>query len=156
MRIHDGLIGWLIALGGGGVILGASGLPTLAGQPYGPALFPTLLGVGLVVCGVSLGLTGRRQGLQRRWVDLASWTRSPGRRRRVILVPFTIAAYAAMAPTVGFYLTMTAVLIVLMTALGRRRLETVVIALATAGAIQVLFGGLLRVPLPPGILLPGF
>jgi len=156
VRIYDGLLGWLIALGGGGVILGASSLPTPAGQPYGPALFPTLLGVGLVVCGASLGLAGRRHSLQRRWVNLASWTRSPSRRRRVILVPVTIAAYAALAPTVGFLLTMTGVLTVLMTALGRPRLETFVIALVTAGTIQVLFGGLLRVPLPPGVLLPGF
>jgi hypothetical protein len=71
-------------------------------------------------------------------------------------VPVTIAAYAALAPTVGFLLTMTGVLTVLMTALDRPRLETLVIALVTAGTIQVLFGGLLRVPLPPGVLLPGF
>lgn len=156
MRAHDSLLGILVALFGGGLLLGASGMPTPTGQPYGPSLFPTLLGIGLVVCGASLALSGRRERLERRWLDLAPWTSSPKLRRRVILVPVGIAAYMAAAPALGFLLTTTALLTAFMTTLGRRRVPSVVIALLTAGVIQLLFGGLLRVPLPSGIILPGW
>ena len=154
MRVHDSLTGAVMLLLGIGFLIGSSRFPVPIGQPYGPGLFPSLLGVGLGVCGIVLIIAGRRHGLQRRAVVLAPWTRSRRARRRALLVPIGILCYVTAAPTFGFVLTATAILSTLMMALDRRLLPSLLVAVVSAVAIQLLFGSLLRVPLPPGVFFP--
>ena len=132
MRVHDSLIGVVMVLIWIGLLVESSRFPVPIGQPIGPGLFPSLLGVGLGICGVALIIDGWTRGLQRRLVVLAPWTRSGRVLRRVVLVPVGIVCYVVAAPTFGFVPTAVGILTALMVALGRRPFASALVAVVAA------------------------
>jgi putative tricarboxylic transport membrane protein len=127
--------------------------PEFPGQKYGPALFPRILGVGVIICGVFIirnGLAARRAGAP--WVEIMPWVYEPWRATSFLLTLGMILLYILVSETVGFILIALVFLGSLFFWLGVRPLPAATIAVAATLSIQYFFGTLLRVPLPRGWL----
>lgn len=156
MKLNDAIWGALLILFSTAVLTHVRHFPAIPGQNVGPALFPGLLAVSLVICAVLLigkGLAARAHGGDRApWVELDGWTRS---RRRVLAFAAVLAVnafYILLVDRIGFILTGVVYLGTLFTIFGVRLKWVVPIALVAALVIHYAFYKLLRVPLPWGVL----
>lgn len=150
MRFHDALCGLFLAAFGAGMILLARDFPAFPGQPYGPALFPSLLGAGLVIAGALLTLRGVRAGGHA--VTLDPGLRTGRGAMSVVGVLLAVGAQIAFADEVGFLPLCAASLLLLMLLFGERPARATLIALGATAAIWWFFAEMLRVPLPQGLL----
>ena len=132
------------------------GFPRIPGQNVGPALFPGVLAVAMLVSGAILivsGLKARRAaGATFRWAAAPEWLRS---RRHVLAFAVLVASnvfYLLAVDRLGFLLTAFVYLAALMWVLRVRLAVAVPVALVMALAIHYAFYKLLRVPLPWGVL----
>lgn len=153
MRLNDAIFGLLFAALGALVLIGVQGYPKIPGQPVGPALFPGLIGCGLIVTGILLVRRGWRER-QRPWLVSDEWMRSP---RHVVAFAVLVAGvvfYIAAADALGFIpvsiVLLTAVLLSLRVKLPR----ALVVAVLATLVVHFVFYKLLRVPLPWGLLTP--
>jgi hypothetical protein len=73
---------------------------------------------------------------------------------KAFLVVIALVFYVVAAPSLGFFISGTLILLALFTALGTRPLGAVAVAVLSTWIIQEVFVGLLRVPLPPGVFEP--
>ena len=127
--------------------------PDFPGQKYGPALFPRILGAGLILCGAALvrnGLAARRAGAP--WLELAPWTREPWRVASLLLTLALLLVYILASETIGFIPIALVFLLALFVWLGVRPIPAVLTAVVTTIAIHWFFSTMLRVPLPRGWL----
>lgn len=153
MRTNDVISGLLLILLSLAMIALTASFPAFPGQKYGPALFPRILGAGLIICGVLIvarGLRARRAGAP--WVEIAPWVYQPWRLTSFLLTLGLLLLYILVSETVGFILIGLAFLVALFLWLGVRPLPTLMIAVAATLSIQYFFATLLRVPLPRGWL----
>ncbi len=139
-------------LGGGAAILGAAAFldtlsfPKMADGSPGPALFPQILGVLLVIFGIIVIVqSARPHGGEENHYESVAILKAGG-----VLVG--IALYVAFAHTLGFLITATLILLGLMLMLKARLRVALPAAVAVALFSMALFEKVLRVPLPPGIL----
>jgi putative tricarboxylic transport membrane protein len=147
---HDLVGGALAAALGAGVVLHVRSFPELPdGQP-GPALFPGIVGALLVLFGLVL-VVRAVLGRGRAAVDPDAGI-TPQGRLRALAVLGLVVGYLLLAETLGFAVTMGVLLFLLMWLLGARPLVAVLAAAVTTGFILVVFGELLLVPLPTGLL----
>jgi len=150
MKLNDALSGLLILIFGTAVVVNARTFPSMAGQSTGPSLFPTLIGGGLILCGVALVWSGRGRGAP--WFQADDWVRRPRMVLNFGLVFADLVFYAIAVGRLGFFLTAVIFLSVLLLAFGVRRTRIVPLALAVTMVIHYAFYSLLRVPLPWGVL----
>jgi putative tricarboxylic transport membrane protein len=151
MKLHDTLIGLLLALLGAVVAWQASAFPPAPGAGPGAGAFPLALGLGLAGCGVLLGLGGRIQAGSA-WFEPEAGLRRWRTARNALLVPGALLAYALVVETAGFFLTSFVLLAVLFLAFGVRRRWIAPLAAGVTLALHGAFYSLLRVPLPWGWL----
>lgn len=152
MRLNDALLGAILIVIAAVLAIVARGFPAVPGQDYGASAFPTLIAVGFAGCGVVL----IRQGLREKaplvvWRD---WTRD---RRHIVNVLSIVAAtlfYIFLSERLGFILTTAIILLALLLRFRVRPVTAVAIAIGTPIVMQYLFGNLLLVPLPWGVLAP--
>ena len=123
--------------------------PAMPGQKFGPAWFPGLIAVGLVVCGALLAVHGLRHRAP--LLELPQWVRKPRPAAGVAAVIAGLLFYVLAADTLGFYLTALAIQIVWMRLLGASWRLTLPVALLATVVIHLSFYKLLRIPLPWGI-----
>ena len=128
----------------------------MPGQNYGAALFPQVIAALMAISGAVLvvrGLAARNGGP---WAELPDWARSPRHKLQAAVLLVSLLFYVLAADALGFIPTAMIVLIAVMTSLrGFGRIaSTVLIAAIAAVAMQIFFGGFLRVPLPYGIVPP--
>jgi putative tricarboxylic transport membrane protein len=136
-----------------GMIALTADFPSFPGQKYGPALFPRILGVGVIICGLILiwnGLQARRAGAP--WVAVAPWVYEPWRVTSFFLTIAMLLLYIVASETVGFILIALVFLGSLFLWLGVRPVTAVITTVVATISIQYFFGTLLRVPLPRGWL----
>jgi putative tricarboxylic transport membrane protein len=159
MKLNDAVWGALLLLLAAAILIHVQSFRTIPGQQYGPAIYPGLIAVGLVICAALLivkGLAARAEdGRQVQWMTLAPWTRS---HRHVVAFALTLGVnvfYILLVDTLGFIPTGVIYLSVLFAAFGVRPIWIVPIALVLTLTIHTAFYKLLRVPLPWG-LLQGF
>lgn len=153
MRANDALSGLIIIVLSLAMLALTLSFPAFIGQKYGPALFPRVLGTGLILCGIVLmwnGITSRKAGAE--WIEIAPWVRDPWRRTSFILVLALLLLYILVSETVGFIPIAFLFLLTLFLWLGVRLFTAVVIAAAATLAIHWFFSTMLRVPLPRGWL----
>lgn len=153
MRANDALSGVLLIVLAAAMIALTIEFPAFPGQRYGPALFPRVLGAGLILCGAILvwrGLVARRGG--ERWVVWPDWTRDPARVLSFALVLGAILLYILASERVGFILVALVVLAALFLWFGVRWIVALPVALAATLAIHWFFASAMRVPLPRGWL----
>jgi putative tricarboxylic transport membrane protein len=123
----------------------------MPGQPVGPSLFPTVVGVGLIVLGAALTLGGARR-TDGPWIAFDEWTGRPRMILNVTLVTGAVLFYAITVDWLGFLIAALLFLIALFLAFGVRRTHVVPLALAVTLFVHYGFYTLLRVPLPWGLL----
>jgi putative tricarboxylic transport membrane protein len=156
MKLNDSVWGALIILLGAAILFHIRTFPTIPGQDYGPALFPGVIAVGLLVCGAGLvrkGLAARRhRGADSTWVAWDAWTRS---RRHAIAFGVVIGVnvlYVALVDRLGFVVTGVLYLSAMFTVFGVRPRWVIPLAVAVTLVIHYAFYKLLHVPLPWGVL----
>ncbi len=153
MRVHDGLVGAGFVLAGATIFAGTLRFPRLEGGAPGPALFPQVLAVLMVGFGACLVAptvwTFRKRVPED--VQTSPW---PGRDGivNVLLVFASIVVFMLVSPLLGFLLTATAILLGLMWWLGTPVLRAALAAVGLTVFVYVIFGKVLRVPLPLGLL----
>ena len=125
------------------------GYPAMPGQTFGPAWFPGLIAVGLIVCGVMLAAQGVRQ--HEPLLAFPAWFRSPRAIAGVTSVIAGLLFYVVAADVLGFYLTSLLILLVWMRVLGASWRVTIPVAVIATIVIHLSFYKLLRIPLPWGI-----
>lgn len=154
MKISDMFGGVLLAVAGAAIFAVALTFPPVPGQDVGPGLFPEMIALGLMVCGVLLAVRGRAAADAQAWVSLPDWL---GDRRALTgfaVVPVTLVFYVAASETLGFLLTGAILLFVLFVTFGVRLRTALLFAPLCALGIHFLFYKLLKVPLPWGLLEP--
>jgi putative tricarboxylic transport membrane protein len=153
MRVNDAINGLILIFLAVAMIAMTSTFPAFPGQPYGPSLFPRVLGTLLIICGALLvwrGLAARRAG--EGWVEMAAWTRQPWRVVSFFLMLGSLLVYILFGESIGFIPIAIVVLLALFLWFGVRPLTAVVTAVVATFVIHWFFATLLRVPLPRGLL----
>lgn len=84
--------------------------------------------------------------------ESSTWRYEPKALARAALVLVSVGLYIVLLPRLGFLATSFFLLLGLMLLLGVRPLLATAAALAVAWGSALLFGWILRVPLPPGPL----
>ena len=128
--------------------------PPFPGQKYGPSLFPRILGVCLVVCGILLILRDRRAGSGKQaLITFAPWL---GERWRVIsflLVPGLTLVSIFAFDSIGFVPVCAVMLATMFIWFRVPPVRAIAYAALATALLQYFFGKLMRVPLPLGWLL---
>jgi putative tricarboxylic transport membrane protein len=124
------------------------GYPAMPGQKFGPAWFPGLIAVGLILCGALLAAQGRSQAPL---VALPDWIRRARPVAGVAAVIGGLLFYVLAADRLGFYLTALVILVLWMRLLGASWRVTIPVAVVATIVIHLSFYKLLRIPLPWGI-----
>ena len=147
MRLHDKLLGLLcVALG---VLLCALTLnfPAMPGQKVGPSLFPRLIGIGLVLCGLVIAWQGRHRPGP--WAVVSDSLRGRGGAGFAVMLG-VVLLYLLAAERVGFLPAATVVVALLAQWMGVRAWRAWALGAASALVLQWFFASLMRVPLPRG------
>ncbi|KAA2237352.1 tripartite tricarboxylate transporter TctB family protein [Salinarimonas soli] len=153
MRANDAVVGVLLIVIAAAMVAYTATFPAFPGQRYGPALFPRLLGAGIILCGAALvvrGLAARRMG--EAWIAAGDWTREPGKPLTFALVLACLVGYILVSESLGFIVTAAAILAVLFWRFQVRPLLVLPLAVASSLVVHWFFASLMRVPLPRGIL----
>ena len=77
MKLSDAIFGLLLLALGAVVIAVVSSYPTIPAQRVGPALFPALIALGLVIGGLILIVRGWRDRATVPWIRFEPWVQSP-------------------------------------------------------------------------------
>jgi putative tricarboxylic transport membrane protein len=150
MKLSDALTGaFLIALAIA-ILFHIQSYPLIPGQNYGPALFPGVIAVGFIGCGILLMVRGVRAKVP--LVTLSDWVRNPVTLTNFVVVCAVLLLYIVLAEPLGFLLTAPLCLVLLFLKLKVRLPMALVVAIAAALVMHFLFYKLLRVPLPWGVL----
>ncbi len=151
MRLSDTVVGAGFAAAGALIVGGTLGYPTLEGGHPGPALFPRIVGSLMAIAGALLAASGARA---RDASEPVAWRRLHRSRGFVdaLCVLGAVAGYMVVVERLGFLLSAALLLFLLMWRLRVRPLRALAVAAGLSALVHLLFGKLLRVPLPPGLL----
>jgi putative tricarboxylic transport membrane protein len=152
MKINDALGGAALVALGAVVLWHIQGFPPMPGQKFGPAWFPGLIAVGLIVCGALLVVSRLRAAGTAPWVALPDWTRRARPLASVATVIAGLVLYVLLVDTLGFHVTATALLLLWSRLLGASWWLALPTSLIATVAIHLAFYKLLKVPLPWGLL----
>ncbi|MDQ7829308.1 MAG: tripartite tricarboxylate transporter TctB family protein [Armatimonadota bacterium] len=150
MGAWDAVAGVLLALLGSYVFLAARTFPHLPGGYPGPGLFPQLLGGLLALSGAGLLAHGALTGTLRRRIPLLGASRKE--QVRALLVVLAVILYILLVDRLGFVLLAFLILAGLMLGLGVPARWSVGLGVALTVLFYLLFGRLLHVPLPGGLV----
>ena len=154
MRIGDGISGLLSALLGLLVLWQVQSFPEIPGHFFGPGLFPSIIAWSFVLGGVLLILRAiRQQGLFANALAFPDWlgVTAYGVTGAVIML-VSIVLFILYGEIVGFQILAFATLITLYIWAQRALWQILVVPLVLTLMFDLLFGRLLRVPLPSGWL----
>ena len=119
------------------------------GHP-GPDLFPNLLALLFIIFGGVLIFKARK--LSSRVEEISEVPPRPKRIINAFFVMGIIVVFVALVNLLGFLVTSTVLLFVLMKKLGVSLLKSAITSIVLTLFINLMFSKILRVPLPPGIL----
>jgi putative tricarboxylic transport membrane protein len=153
MRVNDLISGALLIALATAMIAYTATFPPFPGQKYGPALFPRIIGGGLIICGLLLIVRCRGQlaaGAPLGRIDDAyrpvkGWA-------SVALILGVIMVYIAFSSVLGFVPTAFVGLLLLLWWFGVGVGRSILIAMVAVLVVDWFFGWLFRVPLPIGVL----
>jgi putative tricarboxylic transport membrane protein len=158
MHLPDRLTGSVLVVLGVLAAYGGSRLPPVPGQQVGPSVFPMVVGAGLVLCGVLIALGIGRHLEDEAEADLAAIEGPPVEAARplsglrALLPPALLLFYVLAADRFGFIVTGAIVILATALALGARWRLAVPLAVLAPFGVHLVFGKLLRVPLPAGLV----
>ncbi len=153
VRFNDLVSGTILIVAALFVIILTLRFPEFPGQNYGPAVFPRLLAVLLILCGLMMAIRGFAA-----WragdplADIPSWARDPANVISALLVLGATLAYILVLDAIGFVPLTIVVLLVLFLWFRVGVPVAVVTALVAAFGVNWFFASLMRVPLPRGLM----
>ena len=153
MRANDAICGLVLILLAAAMIALTATFPDFQGQKYGPALFPRILGTGLIICGALLvrsGWSAHRDGAP--WGEIAPWVHEPRRLGGFVLTLVLLVVYICVSETVGFIPLALVFLGAMFLWLGVRPITAAICTVVATFTIHWFFATMLRVPLPRGWL----
>lgn len=154
MRFNNAIPGAVLILFALAEIAYAATFPRLHGQDYGPNLFPTLIGIGLFVCGAILIAQGLRARDTVPLIEIEDWAQDRANLVNVVALLGCIVFYILFSNVLGFIPTSLVILSTLLLRFGSSWPASLAIAVITTMIVHTLFAKVLLVPLPWGILLP--
>ena len=154
MRVNDAVIGVVLMLFAGVMIWHTRTFPAMPGQDYGPALFPVLIGAGLIGTGLILTVSGLRQLSSVPLFSGGAWLRSPLHLVRFGAIVGGLLFYILCSDWLGFIPTALLLTFGWLVLFRGRPVSSLVIALAVTLVVDYAFTKLLLVPLPLGLLEP--
>lgn len=154
MRVNDTILGLLLIALAVAMVYLTRDYPTMAGQGYGPALFPRVLAGGLALCGIAITLRGVRTLGSEPWLIRDTWTYDPQARRNVLLILAALIFFLLTAHTLGFLASSMIILLTLFVAYGVNLWLAPALAVVVTAVVFYAFTIQLRVPLPRGLLEP--
>jgi putative tricarboxylic transport membrane protein len=154
MRFNDAIAGCALVLFASLVLWHARGFPPMPGQEFGPALFPSLISLGLIAAGVGLVLVGVRKWKAAPVVQIAEGLRDPRLALNFAVVVGGILFYIVFSERLGFLIAAPLVLFAILLALRTRWYVALPVAVVVVLFMHEIFYGLLKVPLPWGVLTP--
>jgi putative tricarboxylic transport membrane protein len=122
----------------------------MPGQKFGPAWFPGLIAVGLILAGGALAAQSLR--VRAALIAPPDWLRKARPAIGVASVIAGLLFYVLAADKLGFHFTALVLLGVWMRALGAAWRLTIPVAIVATLLIHLSFYKLLRIPLPWGLL----
>ncbi|RQH12143.1 tripartite tricarboxylate transporter TctB family protein [Bradyrhizobium sp. RP6] len=163
MRLPDSVTGSFLVVLGAAAAYGGWILPPVPGQPVGPNVFPLVIGCGLALCGLAIvfgiGRSFEEEEVLVPFEDGQAAASPPQEKLqgklyglRALLPPALLLFYVVAADRLGFIITAAIMVYVTSTALGARWKLALPLAALSPLAIHLIFGKLLRVPLPAGLL----
>ena len=158
MHLSDKVTGSFLVVLGGVAAFAGSRLPPVPGQPVGPNVFPLVVGIGLVACGLlialGIGRSFEAEPVTDAGADAASPADTPARRNGlwVLLPPALLLFYVFASERLGFIPTAALIIFIAALGLGASLRIAVPVALLAPFGVHLIFAKLLRVPLPPGLL----
>ena len=149
MRFNDAVIGILVILIGIIIFVHVQSFPAQEGGRPGPALFPEVLAILMIISGAVLvhGGVKSKAPLAERLPDL------DGRGvANILLMLAGIVFYIAVSERIGFLLTSFIVMVALMYILKASIKMAIPVAIVTTLCIYGIFNKMLMVPLPKGLI----
>ena len=160
MQLSDRVTGSFLVVLGSACAYGGWLLPPVPGQEIGPDVFPLVIGIGLVICGVMIAF-----GIGHRFEEEAEadpampvgaedthlpigWARG----LMALVPPGLLMFYVLAVDRLGFALTAAVMVLTAALALGARLRLAIPLAIFAPFFVHLVFSKLLRVPLPPGLL----
>lgn len=157
----DIAVGLVVAAFGAAIILASRGLHPIVGAHFGPALFPTILGIGMIIGGALLikeAATAGQTAQEAEWTPEAAAENSVDAMRHrpryaaLAWIVIGTALSAWLLSPIGFVPYCTILLGGMMLLLGVRFVPALALALPLSIGIYLAFVHLLLVPLPVGDL----
>ncbi|MBI5318877.1 tripartite tricarboxylate transporter TctB family protein [Bradyrhizobium sp.] len=157
MRLPDRVTGLFLVGLGAAAAFGGWRLPPVPGQPVGPNVFPLVIGIGLLLCGLAIAFGIGHSFEEEEEIVPYEGGEAPAPRGklyglRALLPPALLLLYVFVADRLGFILTAALIVYVTATALGARWKLALPLTVLAPIAIHLIFSKLLRVPLPIGLL----
>ena len=149
MRVSNTAIGLFLIIFSAVVLWHVQSFPSLDNGYPGPALFPSVLAVLFILCGVGLIVQGVRQREKLLKFDIGTLTLSG--LLNIVFVLGAIVCYIFLAEYIGFLIFSFAVLVALMKWLKVKTLSSIVMSIGVTLVIYLLFAKVLLVPLPWGL-----
>ncbi len=150
MNKAETAVGAVVLALGIGILVEATKFPYYVEGVPGPGFLPVWLAYGIIGTGLVLSA----QGIRRRPVaeEKVSWPNATGW-RRVALMLGAMSMSLLLLEVLGFMLTTTLFMVVMVFCLGMRSWQTLVfVPPLSAMGLYAIFALWLRVPLPKGIL----
>jgi putative tricarboxylic transport membrane protein len=155
VRVNDAVSGAALVLFALAMIWYTRTFPEMPGQHYGPALFPVLIGIGLLLTGAILIASGVARLRTEPLFSGGAWLRSGPHLINFAAVIGGLLLYILISDRLGFIPTALLLLFGWLLLFRRGKpISSLVIALAVTLAVDYLFSELLLVPLPLGVLQP--
>lgn len=155
MILADRVWGVLLLFFGLAVAAIARSFPKIPGRAHGSAPMPTLVGIGLVLCGLLLIAADLRRPRRPPLLALAPEARERAQLIDAALVPLAVLAFILFAEPLGFVPVATLIVSGLIWRYRRRGPGVALAAgLVTTLLVDWMFRHLLLVPLPLGPLAP--
>jgi putative tricarboxylic transport membrane protein len=148
----DRWLGLALALLAGAVLWSAQAFPAVPGQKVGAGFLPTLVGAGLMLCGVALVVRSFRAAAYHG--EKGAPAAGAEHFGSALVIVAVIGAYIALADRLGFLVIAPLCLLAVFKALRVRTVPSLLWAAGGTVLVHFAFYKLLRVPLPWGLLRP--
>ena len=152
MRFNDAVSGAALLALAIAILFNISTYPAIPGQSVGPAVFPGLLAILLILCALLLIRKGMTDSHTEAWVTLGDWMKSRYHLRNFLVTIACLVFYIVASKPLGFLLCGTVILAAMFWALAVRRVLILPLAVLITLVIHTVFYKGLRVPLPWGVL----